>query len=85
MSHLLSTFTKRTQQKPQFGIYLVKIHLVGHEILLSVSYFLPFFEIPAGIWCKNDVVLTLIRRHFRTKCPLGWQMATIWIFHLRKK
>ena len=36
---------------------------------------------PAGIWCKNDVVLTLmrrddvastlIRRHFRTKCPLG--------------
>ena len=36
---------------------------------------------PAGIWCENDVVLTsmrrdyvastLIRRHFRTKCPLG--------------
>ena len=36
---------------------------------------------PAGIWCKNDVILTLmrrddvastlIRRHFRTKCPLG--------------
>ena len=36
---------------------------------------------PAIIWCKNDVVLTLmrrddvastlIRRHFRTKCPLG--------------
>ena len=37
--------------------------------------------IPAGIWCENDVVLTLmrrdyvastlIRRHFDTKCPLG--------------
>ena len=36
---------------------------------------------PVGIWCQNDVVLTsmrrnhvastLIRRHFRTKCPLG--------------
>ena len=36
---------------------------------------------PAGVWCQNDVVLTsmqrdyvastLIRRHFRTKCPLG--------------
>ena len=36
---------------------------------------------PVGIWCKNDVVLTsmrrdyvastLIRRHFGTKCPLG--------------
>ena len=36
---------------------------------------------PAGIWCQNDVVLTsmrrnhvastLIRHHFRTKCPLG--------------
>ena len=36
---------------------------------------------PAGIWCQNDVVSTsmrrnhvastLIRRHFRTKCPLG--------------
>ena len=36
---------------------------------------------PAGIWCRNDVVSTsmrrnhvastLIRRHFRTKCPLG--------------
>ena len=35
----------------------------------------------ACIWCKNDVVLTLMRRddvastlirhHFRTKCPLG--------------
>ena len=37
--------------------------------------------IPAGIWCQNDVVSTsmrrnhvastLLRRHFRTKCPLG--------------
>ena len=37
--------------------------------------------IPAGIWCKNDVVSTsmrrdyvastLIRRHFGTKCLLG--------------
>ena len=37
---------------------------------------------PAGIWCQNDVVSmsmrrnhvasTLIRRHFRTKCPLGY-------------
>ena len=36
---------------------------------------------PAGIWCKNDVgstsmrrhhvASTLIRRHFCTKCPLG--------------
>ena len=36
---------------------------------------------PAGIWCQNDVVSTsmqrnhvastLIRRQFRTKCPLG--------------
>ena len=36
---------------------------------------------PAGIWCQDDVVSTLmrrnhvastlIRRHFRTKCPLG--------------
>ena len=45
----------------------------------------PFFKerhlFPAGIWCQNDVVSTsmrrnyvastLIRRHFRTKCPLG--------------
>ena len=38
-------------------------------------------EIPADIWCENDVVLTsmrrdhvastLIQRHFGTKCPLG--------------
>ena len=39
-------------------------------------------NIPAGIWCKNDVVLTSMRRddvastsiqrHFDTKCPLGY-------------
>ena len=39
-------------------------------------------NIPAGIWCHNDVILTsmrrddvastLIRRHFHTKCPLGY-------------
>ena len=39
---------------------------------------------PAGIWCQNDVVTTsmrrhhvastLIRRHFGTKCPLGYVM-----------
>ena len=38
-------------------------------------------NLPAGIWCENDVVSTsmrrdyvastLIRRHFDTKCPLG--------------
>ena len=38
-------------------------------------------NIPAGIWCENDVGSTsmrrhhvasmLIRRHFGTKCPLG--------------
>ena len=42
---------------------------------------------PAGIWCKNDVVLTLmrrddvastlIRRHFRTKCPLGTHIGSV--------
>ena len=40
-----------------------------------------FIQFPADIWCKNDVVLTsmrrdhvastLIQRHFDTKCPLG--------------
>ena len=42
---------------------------------------------PAGIWCQNDVVSTsmrrnhvastLIRRHFRTKCPLGSTMEQL--------
>ena len=41
----------------------------------------PTTHFPAGIWCQNDVVSTsmrrnhvastLIRRHFRPKCPLG--------------
>ena len=26
-----------------------------------------------GIWCQNDVVSTLMRRHFGTKCPLGFE------------
>ena len=39
----------------------------------------------AGIWCENDIVLTsmqrddvastLIRRHFFTKCPLGYDIG----------
>ena len=56
---------------------------------------LPTNHTPAGIWCQNDVVLTsmrrthvastLIRRHFRTKCPLGMWFAhriTSWVVHL---
>ena len=45
-------------------------------------------EIPVGSWCQNDVVLTsmrrnhvastLIRRHFRTKCPLGCYCYSIY-------
>ena len=43
--------------------------------------------IPTGIWCQNDVVFTsmrrhhvastLIRRHFRSKCPLGCYLQGI--------
>ena len=50
-------------------------------IALILQYPPVFINIPAGIWCQNDVVLTsmrrydvastLIRRHFHTKCPLG--------------
>ena len=48
--------------------------------------------IPAGIWCENDVVLTsmrrdyvastLIRRHFGTKCPLGYILLFLFM-HFR--
>ena len=60
------------------------------------SNFLPerqkecyFTNLPAGIWCQNDVVLTsmrrhvastLIRRHFGTKCPLGYPHANTLAF-----
>ena len=47
-------------------------------------------DIPAGIWCENDVgstsmrrhhvASTLIRRHFGTKCPLGLLRARKWYF-----
>ena len=45
------------------------------------------FKSPVGIWCQNDVVSTsmrrnhvastLIRRHFRTKCPLGSILSSL--------
>ena len=47
MSHLLSTFTLKTQCMHQFDTYLVKIDLVVHEIL-SVSYFSLFLKTADG-------------------------------------
>ena len=59
-----------------FGPSLV---FASYSVLILSRFSMNF---PAGIWCKNDVVLTsmrrhyvastLTRRHFDTKCPLGW-------------
>ena len=55
----------------------IQSNRVCHECFRGMSQRI----FPAGIWCQNDVVSTsmrrnhvastLIRRHFRTKCPLG--------------
>ena len=47
-------------------------------------------EIPADIWCENDVVLTSMRRdhvasmliqcHFGTKCLLGCSLGLLRVF-----
>ena len=70
------TTMQQQQKNPRRFFYL-------RSSLLLVRKTLVCGFLPAGIWCKNDVVLTLmrrddvastlIRRHFCTKCPLGQQ------------
>ena len=63
MSHLHCAFTLRTKWKHQFDTYLVKIHLVVHEIL-SVSYFLLFFVMADGShfgWSICEKILIPLR------------------------
>ena len=63
-------------KRGEFSYYIpnsTKLLILYHIYVLLIY--------PAGIWCQNDVVSTsvrrnhvastLIRRHFRIKCPLG--------------
>ena len=81
------------ERKPHFTAEFHRLVYFIHDNFERMNYFqlakyrlyqltfTGFLNLPAGIWCKNDVVLTLmrrddvtstlIRRHFRTKCPLG--------------
>ena len=75
--------SRLTQNQTPSVVQLKK--LADMKICLKVSVYTRYQgfhkQLPAGIWCKNDVVLTsmrrdyvastLIRRHFGTKCPLG--------------
>ena len=68
------------------GYLELKILVSGDcDTLIHCTYQCSFVYIsrfPAGIWCENDVgstsmrrddvASTLIRRHFGTKCPLGY-------------
>ena len=82
MSNLHSTFTLRTERKHQLDTYLVKIHLVVHEIL-SVLYFLLCLVMTDGShfgWslCEknlipsqndtSDTILALIHSEVLQKC-----------------
>ena len=71
------------EKSPFHGLHIntreQHVYAIVPETVLGLRDF--YSMCPAGIWCKNDVVLTLmrrddvastlIRRHFRTKCPLG--------------
>ena len=50
-------FEVRTEQT------LISLSGLGLHCLFSPN--------PVGIWCQNDVVSTLLRRHFYVMCPLG--------------
>ena len=57
----------------RISVISIQRHLLGTTSLAEVN-------VPVGIWCKNDVVSTSIRRnhvastfirHFYVMCPLG--------------
>ena len=71
---------KKSGQLQSCTVFGLKLHTITED----TDFWFSQRTISAGIWCENDVVLTsmrrdyvastLIRRHFDTKCPLGYKL-----------